>query len=599
MKSRQSFNRIISILIFWFILIETTSYSQVYPFSNRNMFFGLTQLGNSAEGVLAGSLGVSWISMDPLVSWFSMEKSPGSYDFDELDTAVKRIQNNNLDCTPVLFAVNAFGDKRARLIEKFSGQDMTGFLRSDSSFAWRLFPNEQDSTMSIWLNFVSAVVERYDMDGVNDMPGLKYAIRNWHLLEEYPMIFIDADNYINLLKATSPIIKQKDPNAKIILAGLAGNYSRYFAFMDSLIADDDAGVINGVKHVRLWWKVNPAWQSNKRAFEKILSEGKNYYDIADLHLYEEKETFLEGKIAWMKNTITGNGSSKPIWCIEGGGPLKLTEAQHLAGDLQGDWYFGPYTEKENAEFVVKLSVMAAANGIERDHWGLSATPEGAYWSGPWHNMALATSSLQLKPSFYSFKLMIQMIKDFKNVVDRSTNDYRLYEFSFDNDKCYVAWSRSGNPMNINVQNLFNSESTVKVTYIITDLSSGTDPQEETVPPASIPISLTPIFISKVGYPTTVEMNNYPVPTKHFLYQNYPNPFNPETKIKYSLPFESRVSLKIYDVLGREVVELIRNENESAGNHEVEFNAQNLSSGIYFYKLSAGNYSEMKKMVVLK
>ena len=90
-----------------------------------------------------------------------------------------------------------------------------------------------------------------------------------------------------------------------------------------------------------------------------------------------------------------------------------------------------------------------------------------------------------------------------------------------------------------------------------------------------------------------------------LFQNYPNPFNPTTTIKYSVPLPNvgnenfrSLQLIVYDILGREVATLV-NKNQQPGNYEVEFNASNLSSGVYFYKLKAGNYSSVKKMILLK
>jgi len=83
-----------------------------------------------------------------------------------------------------------------------------------------------------------------------------------------------------------------------------------------------------------------------------------------------------------------------------------------------------------------------------------------------------------------------------------------------------------------------------------------------------------------------------------LYQNYPNPFNPITKIKYQIPELSFVIFKVYDALGNEVAILV-NEEKTFGNYEVEFNAIGLSSGIYFYRIQAGSYIEIKKMVILK
>ena len=105
--------------------------------------------------------------------------------------------------------------------------------------------------------------------------------------------------------------------------------------------------------------------------------------------------------------------------------------------------------------------------------------------------------------------------------------------------------------------------------------------------------------------TRVTNENNNIPSTFSLSQNYPNPFNPTTKIEYSIPKESFVTLKIYDVLGREVATLV-NEEKSTGKYEVEFNGNNLpagrqglSSGIYFYKLNAGDYSSVKKMILIK
>ncbi len=95
------------------------------------------------------------------------------------------------------------------------------------------------------------------------------------------------------------------------------------------------------------------------------------------------------------------------------------------------------------------------------------------------------------------------------------------------------------------------------------------------------------------------------PTEYILYQNYPNPFNPTTKIKFSIPNDPstegrnlNVKLKVYDVLGNEVAVLVDKE-KSAGVYEVNFDASGLTSGVYFYKLTSGSFTESKKMMLLK
>jgi hypothetical protein len=88
------------------------------------------------------------------------------------------------------------------------------------------------------------------------------------------------------------------------------------------------------------------------------------------------------------------------------------------------------------------------------------------------------------------------------------------------------------------------------------------------------------------------------PTTFYLEQNYPNPFNPSTRIKYAISSKQFVSLKIYDLLGNEITTLVY-EEKPIGNYEVGFNATGLPSGIYFYKLQAGNFIQTKKMLLLK
>ncbi|MBS1518846.1 MAG: T9SS type A sorting domain-containing protein [Bacteroidetes bacterium] len=92
--------------------------------------------------------------------------------------------------------------------------------------------------------------------------------------------------------------------------------------------------------------------------------------------------------------------------------------------------------------------------------------------------------------------------------------------------------------------------------------------------------------------------NIGIPNRFELSQNYPNPFNPSTKINYNLPVDGDVSIKIFDISGKEVMTLV-NEVKTAGYYSVSFNASSLSSGIYFYTLNAGDFSSTKKMTLIK
>jgi hypothetical protein len=105
-------------------------------------------------------------------------------------------------------------------------------------------------------------------------------------------------------------------------------------------------------------------------------------------------------------------------------------------------------------------------------------------------------------------------------------------------------------------------------------------------------------IGAYEYDGLLGVENELQPLTYNLEQNYPNPFNPSTTISYSIPASSFVTLKVFDILGNEISSLV-NEEMSAGNYEVEFNAVNLPSGVYFYRLQTANFVETRKMVLMK
>src|SRR5690606_32362318 len=99
-------------------------------------------------------------------------------------------------------------------------------------------------------------------------------------------------------------------------------------------------------------------------------------------------------------------------------------------------------------------------------------------------------------------------------------------------------------------------------------------------------------------PTGIDENSDKLPDSFKLHQNYPNPFNPTTVISWQSPVSSHQTLIVYDMLGNEIITLV-NEYKPAGSYEVIFNSNGLASGLYFYKLQAGEFSSARKMLLIK
>jgi hypothetical protein len=118
-------------------------------------------------------------------------------------------------------------------------------------------------------------------------------------------------------------------------------------------------------------------------------------------------------------------------------------------------------------------------------------------------------------------------------------------------------------------------------------------------PVNTPTTLHLAITNSAGEKWSKEISIQVSPPETFeLFQNYPNPFNPSTIISYQLPMESKITLKIYDALGKEVITLFNGIKE-AGYHQIEWNAKNVASGMYIYTLQTDKSSFIKKMIVVK
>ncbi|MBP9192949.1 MAG: T9SS type A sorting domain-containing protein, partial [Ignavibacteria bacterium] len=245
---------------------------------------------------------------------------------------------------------------------------------------------------------------------------------------------------------------------------------------------------------------------------------------------------------------------------------------------------------------------SAENGLSRwtssGGWGLSTSlPHSGTYSfsdsptGSYSNTTTRSLTLTV-PLNVSASPVLKLSYWYKHTIDTLDNAY--VDISNDNgvtwtspryyNKTANSWIREV----IDISSIAGGSTSLKIRFSL--ISNGS-------------VTADGIYIDDIkltGYnvtPTGI-VNNNEIPAQYSLSQNYPNPFNPNTVINYQIKNQENVSIKIYDMLGKVVMTLV-NENQTAGNYSVSFDGSRLSSGLYYYKLQSGDFSDTKKMLLVK
>jgi len=239
---------------------------------------------------------------------------------------------------------------------------------------------------------------------------------------------------------------------------------------------------------------------------------------------------------------------------------------------------------------IELSLRTGYNYGGGDRIYLNAN--AAFWDGRTSNDPFTPfQNFQIWPYIYKVQLLLHETRhsdpdDPGHDTNVAGKDTRFSdEGAYARDAIYYMWIYK---YGINNNQSFKNEAKFEATWILNH-------RFVEMPPTH-PNPLVQQIIDELLGTTGIQQTSFPA--KLYLYQNYPNPFNPSTIIKYELPRQSLVTLKIYDVLGREVAVLV-NEQKPAGRYEFKFDGKNLSSGIYFYRIKAGDFVQTKKMILLK
>ena len=193
---------------------------------------------------------------------------------------------------------------------------------------------------------------------------------------------------------------------------------------------------------------------------------------------------------------------------------------------------------------------------------------------------------------YNSGLPVSAFASTKCEISNSQNIFTYYTDLLAGSKIFVSsdngnnWNEAGTDLPTSTTSALNDFMTVTDNYLYCYIYS------------LFPSSATGVYKLPLQSATGIEKANSGIPANFVLSQNYPNPFNPSTNIKFQISKSSFVSLKIYDVLGKEVANLV-SENLNAGSYTYNFDASGLTSGIYFYTLKTNNFIETKKMILIK
>lgn len=665
---------LISVFVLMHTLLEIGAYGQTWAPSERSHFgvngfetadlFRLPPLQlDSAyrwEAMGIRNMNIAWNrTLSPMggqFRWEFIEPSPGTYDWAKPDSFVKRIQAENLQLLV--------------LIHPFTPWDQPG--KNGGNY-------DKPNNMTAFKRFIANLVERYDGDGINDMPGLLYPIKYYEIGNEPEgPTFGDSpgtyNDFMTTVKAAYDTAKIAFPDVKIVIGGTSPIYdSRGFA-----------------SQVDLFWK---------GAFNR--ANVANYFDIFNIHFFVGQYTKdIKDYLDYWKNLLAMYGlSGKEIWLTETG-----TYSGTSAGPDGQPW---PNQSSEyQASWWVKHSAYSLANGIGKLFWVFYYSNQSDWRS----TVAFVDIDRTTKKAvYYTHKLLAEKLDAFSTSVQNSYSASSQnqtagnFKFTVGGKPVHVLWNDAGGSVTLTGI----TSTRVRVTKAVPVLSSsgsvvldasGNPTFDSSIVSVSngqitLTLSSVPVYIEEIenaplaptlfspadgatgvspsptlvwnrstgatSYrvqvstsstfsttvfdrsgiadtsqqisglanntlyywrvnatnaagtsdwsnvrsftttgPTSVEQVGSDIPKTYALYQNYPNPFNPVTTIQFSLPKESSVKLTVFNSLGIPI-EVLVNEQLPPGHYRVQWSPRNVPSGVYFYQLKSAEFTNTKKLLLIR
>jgi len=287
-----------------------------------------------------------------------------------------------------------------------------------------------------WAVFITAFVDRYDLDGKDDMPGLKYPITHIQIESEPENVWVDAEGYTEALCTAYRAAKKASPNIQIMAAGF--NMFDFFNLSQ--------GGQQRLLH-------NPIVQHKMEFLKGFFLKAGACFDILSLHLNRDNES-IPPTVKWFQQQMEDNGYKKPTWSDDtSSGPflttlsartedkakLKLMEQKNAATTK---WF-----REEQAKLLVKKAVVAFASGIDKVFISTDVDLS-TYYMPEWRHMGLLDAMGNRKPAFYSFKIMVSKIDGFTKVEELALPTGAFgYRFTKPSGEVYVLWSEQERVVN--------------------------------------------------------------------------------------------------------------------------------------------------------
>jgi len=359
---------------------------------------------------------------------YSTEPEEGTFDWIRPDKSISANEEIGTTTLPWLVSSSPWAQtERLRDLNKQAADRGS----PSGSYQNLELPPDLDS----YRRWVTTVVERYDGDGVDDMPGLKEGIHAWQIENEWTWRWSGTpEELLELHRVASEAVRAADPAAKIVLGGLTGIEGA--ALADGYL--DDGSIIVGGKPVTAEIvREHPAAKEIFARINIIFDRGADYFDVVSLHKYGSYD-HIPACVAWLEDKMAANGYSRPIIGTEIGGPFIASQEA--------------YTPQAHCDALVKYHAVSLACGIQQIYW--SALFGGGTWGPSYTNTNFVYPKGNIRPAYYTYQLLVKKLAGIKSAVRIPVENWdpetRIYKFERESGPIYIAWSERINGRHLTV-----------------------------------------------------------------------------------------------------------------------------------------------------